>query len=500
MAECVNQGGLPVEEPVGWSPGTYPSTAASERAGVRAPIVARKGRNGPGAKGAQEGGNVTNRSTESDAVPAGAMPAGEIRARWAWVEATVWTERMLTALEQRVLGGKWYSLMDKIYALPNLRRAFEQVKANGGAAGVDHVTVEEFERHLEENLEKLSRSLRDGTYLPQAIRRVWIPKPGSTEKRPLGIPTVRDRVVQAALRAVLEPIFERDFAAQSYGFRPNRGCKEALRRVDALLREGYSWVVDADLKSYFDTIPHQPLLERVSAKVSDGKVLNLVQAFLAQKVMETAKGWRPEEGTPQGAVVSPLLSNIYLDPLDHLLAERGIEMVRYADDFVILCRTEAEAREALDKVQAWTAVAGLRLHPTKTRIVDATQAGGFDFLGYHFERGYKWPRRKSEQKFKDTIRAKTRRTNGHSLQAIIADLNRTLRGWFEYFKHSRNTTFPRLDRWMRKRLRSILRHRGGRRGCGRGRDHQRWTNAFFVEQGLYSLTGAHALACQSSRR
>jgi RNA-directed DNA polymerase len=211
---------------------------------------------------------------------------------------------MLTALEEGVLGGKWYSLMDKVYPLPNLRKAFERVKANGGAAGVDHVTVKEFERHLEANLEKLSQSLRDSTYRAQAIRRVWIPKLGSKEKRPLGIPTVRDRVVQAALRAVLEPIFERDFAAQSYGFRPNRGCKDALRRVDDLLKAGYQWVVDADLKSYFDTIPHAALLARVKEKVTDSRVLGLLQAFLSAKIMETAEGWEPEEGTPQGGVMT----------------------------------------------------------------------------------------------------------------------------------------------------------------------------------------------------
>ena len=258
-----------------------------------------------------------------DAVPAGAKPAGEIRARGAWVEAEVWTERMWTALEEGVWGGKWFSLMDKVDAVPNLRKAVERVRANGGAAGVDHVTVQEFEHHLEANLEKLSRRLKDGSYRPQAIRRVWIPKPGGKEKRPLGIPTVRDRVVQAALRAVLEPIFERDFAAQSYGFRPNRGGKEALRRVDALLKAGYSWVVDADLKSYFDTIPHAALLDRMREKVTDGKVLGLVEAFLTAKVMETAEGWTPEEGTPQGAVISPLLSNLYLDPLDRQMAEVG---------------------------------------------------------------------------------------------------------------------------------------------------------------------------------
>jgi len=443
---------------------------------------------------------VTDRPTEPDAVPRGeAKPGGEIWARWAWVEAAVWTERMLTALEQGVLGGKWYSLMDKVWTLPNLRKAFAQVKANRGAAGVDHVSVDEFECHLEANLEKLARSLREGSYRPQAIRRHWIAKLGSKEKRPLGIPTVRDRVVQTALRAVLEPIFERDFAAQSYGFRPNRGCKDALRRVDTLLKAGFQWVVDADLKSYFDTIPHAELMVRVEEKVSDGRVLELLQAFLTQKVMETAEGWTPEEGTPQGAVISPLLSNIYLDPLDHRMAVGGFEMIRYADDFVILCRSEAEARAALVEVQAWTTSVGLRLHPTKTRIVDA-QAEGFDFLGYHFVNGTRWPRAKSLTKFKDTLRGKTRRTRGQSLAAIINDVNRTVRGWFEYYQHSRCFTFDFLDSWVRMRLRSILRRRHGRRGRGRGADHQRWPNAFFAELGLFSLVAAHVTVCQSSRR
>ena len=216
--------------------------------------------------------------------------------------------------------------------------------------------------------------------------------------------------------------------------------------------------------------------------------------------METAKGWTPEGGTPQGAVVSPLLSNIYLDPLDHHLAGQGMEMVRYADDFVVLCRTEGAAQEALERVRAWTTRVGLTLHPVKTRIVDATQVGGFDFLGYHFERGCRWPRPKSLDKFKATVRTKTRRHNGQSLQAIVTDLNRTLRGWYEYFKHSHRFTFTALDKWVRMRLRSLLRSRQGRKGRGRGADHQRWPNAFFAKQGLFSLTEAHTLACQSSRR
>jgi RNA-directed DNA polymerase len=406
---------------------------------------------------------------------------------------------MWTALEEGVKGGKWFSLMDKVSRERALWAAFLQVKANGGAAGVDHQTVEDFERDLTKNLRRLSEQLREGSYRPQAVRRVWIPKPGSTEKRPLGVPTVRDRVVQAALRLVLEPIFERDFAEQSYGFRPNRGCKDALRRVDGLLKQGYTWIVDADLKSYFDTIPHEPMRERLREKVSDGAVLDLVEAFLNQQVLDGMESWTPEGGTPQGAVLSPLLSNLYLDPLDHQMAEAGIEMVRYADDFVLLCRSREAAERALERVREWTATAGLTLHPVKTRIVDETQEG-FDFLGYHFQRGRRWPREKSRKKFRDTIRAKTRRSHGQSLKVIIAEVNRTLKGWFEYFKHSHRATFREVDGWTRGRLRSLLRHRQKRKGRGRGRDHQRWPNRFFAEQGLFSLGTAHRLACQSLRR
>lgn len=200
------------------------------------------------------------------------------------------------------------------------------------------------------------------------------------------------------------------------------------------------------------------------------------------------------------AVISPLLSNIYLDALDHEMAARGIEMVRYADDFVVLCGTEGEAQQALEEVRGWTAQAGLTLHPVKTRIVDAAQPGGFDFLGYHFAQGRKWPRRKSERKLRDAIRAQTRRTQGQSLQATIIALNRTLVGWFGYFKHSHKTTFATLDHWVRRRLRSILRRRRGGQGPGRGADHQRWPNAYFAKQGLFSLATAHALAGQSSGR
>jgi RNA-directed DNA polymerase len=472
----------------------------SRQAGVRARIVAMKSRNGLGVKDAQENGDVMVPPTEKEpaTVPETAKQAGEVRARWAWTEPAVWTERMLTALENGVGGGQWFSLIDKVYAPANLRRAFERVKANGGTAGVDHQTVEMFEAHLEQNLEQITQSLKGGTYRPQPVKRVWIPKPGTKEQRPLGIPTVRDRVVQTALRHVVEPIFERDFAEHSYGFRPKRSAKDALRRVDSLLKAGHHWVVDADLKSYYDTIPHQRLLERVGKKVSDGRVMDLLEGMLRQGVMEGMREWQPEEGTPQGAVISPLLSNVYLNPLDQSAKDSGLEMVRYADDFVILCCSEAEARRALAVVENWTAKAGLTLHPQKTRIVDATQPGGFDFLGYHFEQGQRWPRRKSLGKLRDNLRQKTKRNNGYSLSVIILNVNRTLKGWFQYFQHSRPRTFDFVDGWVRMRLRSILRHRRGGRGRGRGIDHLRWPNAFFAAHGLYSLAVAYAQVRQSS--
>lgn len=432
-------------------------------------------------------------------VPATARQDGEIRLRWSWVEHAVWTERMLTALEQGVKGGCWFRLLDKVFAELNLFAAARRVVANKGAAGVDHVTVEQFDERLTSEVRRLAQQLREKTFRPQAVRRVRIPKPGSNETRPLGIPTVRDRVVQAAVVNVIEPIFERIFAEHSYGFRPGRGCKDALRRVDGLLKQGYHYVVDADFKSYFDTIPHEGLMNRLKERIADGSVLSLVESFLKAGILEEMTTWTPEEGAPQGAVLSPLLSNVFLNPLDHLMIQRGFEMIRYADDFVILCRTAQDAEKALEIVREWVADNGLTLHPTKTKIVEA-RADGFDFLGYRFVQHRRLPRDKSLRKVKEAIRAKTKRGSGNSLMFIVADLNRTLRGWFEYFQHSHPHTFERLDGWIRMRLRSILRRRMRKRGRGRGTDHQRWPNAFFAAQGLLSLQAAHAQAVQSSRR
>ena len=412
----------------------------------------------------------------------------------------VWTLRMLTTLISGVEGEKWFRLFDKVFAERNLFAALQQVARNDGAPGVDHVTVGEFARQVPENLWQLSDSLKDGTYRPQAIRRVHIPKPGTNETRPLGIPTVRDRIVQAAVVNVIEPIFERDFAEQSYGFRPKRGCKDALRRVDQLLKAGYTHVVDADLKGYFDSIPHDQLLSRLRTKIADGRVLSLIESFLKAGILDGTDEWTPESGAPQGAVLSPLLSNLYLDPLDHLVAAADFEMVRYADDFVILCRSREDAERALALVQEWVTANGLTLHPTKTRIVDS-RTESFAFLGYEFRGEKHWPRRKSIQKLRESLRSKTKRTSGDSLHCIVRKVNPTLRGWFEYFQHSSYVNvFRDLDGWLRGRLRSILRKRRGGRGRGRGTDHQRWPNRFFADHGLLSLAAAHTSVRQSSRR
>jgi RNA-directed DNA polymerase len=446
---------------------------------------------------------MTKRAEDPSATVPPAQQAEAAHPLWRCAKPCVWTVRMLTALVQGVEGGKWFRLFDKVFAQRNLLAALQQVAENDGAPGVDHVSVREFIRRLPDSIWELSDQIKAGTYQPQAIRRVHIPKPESTETRPLGIPTVRDRIVQAAIVNVIEPIFERDFAEQSYGFRPGRGCRDAMRRVDQLLQAGYTHVVDADLKGYFDSIPHDRLMDRLKEKIADGQVLSLIEKFLKASIMDGSSQWTPEAGAPQGAVLSPLLSNVYLDPLDHRMAREGFQMIRYADDFVILCRTAEGAQRALTLVEAWVAENELGLHPTKTRIVDA-RSDGFDFLGYHFcgtRHGIRhWARGKSIRKLKETLRGKTRRSSGDSLQFIIADVNRVLRGWFAYFKHSRPFVFSPLDRWLRQRLRAILRKRRKRRGVAKGWDFHRWPNAFFAEQGLYSLVAAHASACQSSRR
>jgi RNA-directed DNA polymerase len=438
-----------------------------------------------------------NPDSAAKATQGGDAAGGQPRTWW-WAEASIWTDRMMSALGNGVKGGKWFSLVDKAIRPTTLEAAWRKVERNKGAAGVDGQSIERFAAGAERYLAELHENLKNGSYRPSPIKRVDIPK-GGGQTRPLGIPTIKDRIVQTALKMTIEPIFEVQFRPGSYGFRPGRSCKDALREVDRLLKEGYTHVVDADLKSYFDTIPHDRLMARVGETISDGRVLKLIDGFLKQEIMSDMARWLPTTGTPQGAVLSPMLANIYLHPLDLLMEQSGRRMVRYADDFVILCRTEDEARAALRDVDAWTTANGLTLHPDKTRIVDSRQPGqGFDFLGYRFEAGRRFVRDKSLRAFKDKVRAKTVRSRGDSLARIIADLNPALRGWFGYFKHAAPFQLRYLDRFVRRRLRAVLRKQDKRPGFGRCKaDHQRWPNAFFADQGLFTLTTALAHARHS---
>jgi RNA-directed DNA polymerase len=430
---------------------------------------------------------VRDEAEKAPGVPARATQGAEAR-DWSWVEASVWTDRMVSALENGVKGGRWYSLIDKVCAPATLEAAWNKVQANAGAAGVDRQSIERFEANEDLYLAELATALREGSYWAQPIRRVDIPK-GDGRTRPLGIPTVKDRIVQTAVKFALEPIFEATFCPASYGFRPGRSCQDALREVAQLIDDGHTFVVDADLASYFDTIPHEQLMQRVEARISDGRVLGLLRDWLSQDILTDMERWTPTEGTPQGAVISPLLANIYLHPLDELMAARGYRMVRYADDFVVLCKSREEAAAALADITAWVSNNGLRLHPDKTHVGDCRLQGqGFEFLGYRFEAGRRWVRKKSLTRLKDRIRERTRRTRGESLERIIASLNPVLRGWFAYFKHAHPYTFDLIDKLVRRRLRAILRKQEKRPGFGRCRaDHQRWPNTFFAQAGLLAL-------------
>jgi RNA-directed DNA polymerase len=404
---------------------------------------------------------------------------------------------MLAALQTGVKGGKWHSLIDKVSRLETLGLGWAQVERNAGAAGVDRMSVERFAQARECYLGELASGLRDGSYRAQPVRRVYIPK--GKGQRPLGIPAVKDRVVQAALKLVIEPIFEHEFEPRSFGFRQGLGCKDALREVDRHLKAGHFWVVDADLQSYFDTIPHASLLAKVGKRIADGRVLGLVQQFLKQDIMEDMKRWTPTSGSPQGAVISPLLANIYLHELDVEMREAGLVMVRYADDAVVLCRSREEAESALARMRAWVDANGLRLHPDKTHVGDCRVAGqGFEFLGYRFEAGQRWVRKKSLMSLRDKIRAKTKQTVGSSTACVIASLNPTLQGWYGYFQHAHRRTFSLVDGFVRRRLRALLRRQQHRPGQGRClRDHQQWPNSFFADLGLFTMSEAHRLACQS---
>ena len=301
--------------------------------------------------------------------------------------------------------------------------------------------------------------------------------------------------MQTALVNVIEPILDHTFHERSFGFRRGRGCHDALRVVEEKLAAGYVYVVDADLKGYFDTIPKDRLLAMVGEQISDRRVLSLIKSYLDQSIMEELRTWTPEAGVPQGAVLSPVLANLYLNPLDHQMSDAGFEMVRYADDFVILCGSLEEAESALELVRQWVESAGLTLHPDKTQVVDSRETS-FSFLGYSFRGKWIFPRKKSREKLVNKLRELTPRKSGQSLASTIQEINQVTQGWFGYFRHCHWRLFKELDGMIRRRLRRQLlkRHRNNpKRQC---RTH-RWPNVYFTERGFWSLREAHFRFAQS---
>ena len=364
---------------------------------------------------------------------------------------------------KRVQVRKAHSLIGQVYDPRNLGRAWERVRENRGAGGVDRVSVDRFESDVDQYLTVLQNRLADGVYRPRPVRRVEIDKPGSTSKRPLGIPTVMDRVCQQALRQVLEPIFEPMFSENSFGFRPERSAHMAMRRIWGRLQDGGRWIVDADIADFFGTISHDRLVALVAERVADGKVLRLIRQILTAGVLRDGVYESTVAGTPQGGVISPLLSNIYLHVFDVWMEQAGFQVTRYADDWVAVCRTREEAERALASARAVLEDLGLRIHPEKTRIVHVTQ--GFEFLGYKVGKGkglrfkqggtglYAIPRQRSIDRFKDKVRALTRRRLAVPLEELILALNPVIRGWGNYYRRANvRRLFNRLNMWIVRRI------------------------------------------------
>lgn len=409
--------------------------------------------------------------------------------KWSWVESCVWTPKMCSTLERGVKGGKWFSLIDKVWKIENLRRAFKSVKANRGAAGIDRQTISAYESNLEENLVYLSKQLKAGQYIPKAIRRCYITKPGrKKEKRPIGISTVRDRIVQTALRNVIEPIFENEFAEDSCGFRPRRSAKDALREVRKSLIEGKRHILDADIQGYFDEIGHDLLMDKVRQYISDSRILHLIESYLKVEIDEKGTRHKPSKGSPQGSVISPLLANLFLNDLDHLMVSQGYRMIRYADDFIVLCDRAEECDHALQLIESWCETHKLTLHPDKTKRIEVRGKQGINFLGYFFiHNGRCWISPKSLQRSRENLIPHLKRCNRHGIRGIIELINPKLRGYYEYFKQAGIASHIKIDGWVRMRLRSIIKRQNKGRGIGRGKMHQEYPNAYFADLGLFSL-------------
>jgi RNA-directed DNA polymerase len=388
-------------------------------------------------------------------------------------------------------GHKAHSLIGRVYDRRNLARAWERVKKNKGSGGIDGVTIERFEANRDRYLDVLHEQLKTGRYRPRPVRRVEIDKPGTTAKRPLGIPTVMDRVCQQALVQVLEPVFEPTFAAASFGYRPGRSAHMAMRRIWSQLHAGGVWIVDADLEDFFGSLPHEGLIDRVADRVADGKVLSLIRSMLTAGVLRDGMVERAIAGTPQGGVASPLLSNVYLNVFDQAMARAGVSLTRYADDWVATARSRSEAERALASARTvLEGELGLRLHPEKTRIVHISQ--GFEFLGYKIGRGkglryktggpglYAYPRQRSIDRFKDKVRTATNRRNPKTLEGLLDELNPIIRGWGMYYRRAHvRRLFHRLDGWIVLRIWSWR--------------YKRWRNAGWKKLPRRQLYGEYGL-------
>ena len=350
----------------------------------------------------------------------------------------------------------YYTLKDKIVDKWNMHNAAQNVFRNEGSAGVDNQSIEEYEENYKLNMREAHRQLKEDRYEPSPVLRVFISK-GDGRQRPLGIPTVKDRVVQESFRRILEPIFEKVFCDCSYGFRPGRSAFDAIMKIEEYREQGYKWVVDADIKGYFDNIDQDLLMDFITQRINDGWVLQTIKLWLTAGVMTDDEFQETLKGTPQGGVISPLLANIYLHQFDKEMTERGYKMVRYADDFVVLTKSKKKANRALEVIREITeGKLNLKLHPEKTVVTNFGR--GFVFLGYEFIAWrYKRPRKKAIKKFKERIREVTRRQQPWPVDMIIGELNPIIRGWGNYFgKGNVKKLFQRLDEWIRMRIRAFM--------------------------------------------
>jgi group II intron reverse transcriptase/maturase len=375
---------------------------------------------------------------------------------------------------------KYHSLRDKVFKLNNLRSAFKNVKKNKGKAGLDRVSIKQFEADLDTNILNIHNELRSSIYNPSPVLRVYIPK-GKHDKRPLGIPIVRDRVIQQAFRQILEPIFEKEFSDNSFGFRPGRSCHDAINRVEEYKQQGYVFVLDADIKAFYDTIPHKLIMDQLRIKISDGWVLNSIEKMLKAGVMENGILTETTQGTPQGGVISPLLANLVGNIIDKELEAKGFKAVRYADDFIVMTKTREELHSAYEFVKEIVEQkCGLKLSEDKTKLTSFKE--GFRFLGFQFKGKSKGISKKSLDKLKDNIKKLTKRSQGINLKAIIDKLNPVIRGHVNYFRIGNvKTLYAKLDGWVRMRLRSFKYKRKWRT------DNKRFPIRRFKRMGLLSF-------------